>query len=144
MMNNIKSFTLGAVLTGLSTFASAQLPVISDILGGNNSSLSALGGLTNLSVPPVAQDLLSGNLSAVPVAALLLDPVAISSLLLDPQDTLNTVSGLGLSLGAYSVPVLGVLLNDPAQLPFYFLDGGTILGDAVSAVPDIPLLTMPF
>lgn len=142
-MRNFKSVTIGVVFAGLSAFSNAQLPVIGDVLGGN-SPLNTLGGLTNLGVPPMAQDLLSGNFSALPVAGLLLNPAAFSSLLMDPQDTLNTVSGLGLSLGAYSVPVLGVLLNDPAQLPFYFLDGGTILGDAVSAVPDIPLLTMPF
>lgn len=142
-MINCKGVALGIVFTGLSALTSAQLAVVDSLIGGNNLLGGPLAGILHFEAPPVAQDLLAGNFAALPVAGLAVDPAAVSNLFLSPQNTLDTVSGLALSLGGYTVPVLDVLLHEPAELPFYFLTGGAIFGDAVSALPQIPLVTVP-
>lgn len=141
-MINCKGVALGIVFTGLSALTSAQLAVVDSLIGGNNL-LGPVAGILYFEAPPMAQDLLAGNFAALPVASLAVDPAAVSSLFLSPQNTLDTVSGLALSLGGYTVPVLDVLLHEPAELPFYFLTGGAIFGDAVSALPQIPIVTVP-
>jgi len=68
----------------------------------------------------------------------------------EPQAVLSTVNELGVNAGTAAVPVLGVLMENPAGLVDYFVSGGTILTQSLdgtnggSAFPGVPVLTQSF
>lgn len=61
----------------------------------------------------------------------------------NPVEILPVLGSIGLELGDDFVPVLGVLVNEPASLADYFFEGGTLLTDGLGLAPPIPLLTAP-
>lgn len=141
MSKIINKLFLAGTLTLAASSSWGQLDMRGLLSGSLN--LPVLSELSGLGLPPLALDILDGNLQAVPVAALLVQPQFAGALLQEPQDTLGTVSGLGTSLAGFAVPAFGLLLEQPAALPGYFLSGGALFGDAVVLIPKIPLLNAP-
>lgn len=119
--------------------------------GGGLESIPVLGPVLDLILngdfiekmmpSPKVDQLLGGG------TALLfeLGPGAIAN----PASILSTVNELGVNAGTAAVPVLAVLMENPAGLLDYFQSGGTILFQAIngtdgnSIIPGIPLISMP-
>lgn len=62
------------------------------------------------------------------------------TVLTNPAPLLGIATDTGLPLLQGVAPILEVLIVDPAALPIFFLDGGTILAPSLSGVPPVPLL----
>lgn len=110
-----------------------------------------LGGLFSLSEPlafinsastssiPVVSGLLAGNGDSLSALTL----IGAASLN-EPQEIISTLTGLGLPLAGEYVPVLDVLLNNPASILTYLIEGnGILLSDGIAALPDIPVISSP-
>ncbi|CAA0110554.1 Uncharacterised protein [Zhongshania aliphaticivorans] len=103
-----------------------ELPILSGLL----SSGGVLGGGLASALPgdPLA------TVSAVP---------ALLGGVLDPAVVTGFLSSEGIPILPGFVPVLAVLVDDPISLPFYILDGGSLLSPTLSLLPEIPLISAP-
>ncbi|GAB3383179.1 hypothetical protein NCG89_13245 [Spongiibacter taiwanensis] len=105
----------------------AALPLLAN-LSTNTSAFGDIGasgilprGIGTLLVLPAAGELVFSNNNG-PTGALL---------------------GLGGPLKGQLVPAFDVLVNTPAELPDYFLNGGTLISPELVIVPPVPLLSAP-
>ncbi|RNL66793.1 hypothetical protein [Zhongshania marina] len=137
---------VGDVLNGV-------VPVLGSLVGGDVLGDILGGSLVGLGELPVVL----GNLSDVGLSVLgpyLESPlkvvnvleglggVGISSLL-QPQSIISPVSGLVSANGFAVVPILEVLVSDPASLFNYLSNEGGILTGSIAVIPAIPLLNSP-
>lgn len=144
---------LGALGGGGDLLALVPLDGLSGLGGG-------MGGLDGIPVlGPVLDLVLNGDFVEKLLPSPKIDQLAgggaalvlelVPGVLANPQSVLGTVNELGLNAGVAAVPVLGVLMENPAGLLDYFQGGGTILFEAIngtdgnSIIPGIPLLSMP-
>lgn len=100
-------------------------------------------------------DFLDNVIPSPPVERFALGTALVEDLVLgaiaNPEAVFSTIQELGVNAGIAAVPVLGVLMEDPAGLADYFANGGTILlpaagssgGSSGSIFPGAPLLTDP-
>lgn len=67
----------------------------------------------------------------------------ITGIAADPQSLTRIGSELGPDTLLTAVPLLGVIVNEPASLPGYFGDGGTIINPQIELAPPIPVVSQP-
>jgi hypothetical protein len=128
----------------------AQIPALPLMGGLDGGGIPSLEGIVNVAALP---GVIPGLLEDVP-RSLGRNSGALPGLIsmgseLEPLDTLNTVIGIGSSLGTgalfSTVPVLEVAATDPMNIVSYLLGNGTILTQSgiVGTLPAIPLVTSP-
>ena len=125
------------------------------ILAGAMLSVSAAHAqVPGLDSIPVLGGLLGGGLpglDALPLGALPVNPLDQltsltslgTSLLGNPQTLINIGTGTGLPLVMDLVPILGVLSSDPAGLPGFLVDGGTLITPSLGGALPIPFVVVP-
>ena len=59
----------------------------------------------------------------------------------DPQSLAGFQDTLGPDLVFTLIPVVGVMADDPASVPAYFTEGGTLLNPQITLLPPIPFIT---
>lgn len=117
-----------SLVTSLLLCSGAHAQQLSGILLGNNF----LGG-----VPAVS------TAFHEPTTFMAKLPETGGALLSDPMNLLTTVQAIGVPTLHEFIPIAAVLMDDPTGLANYLTAGGVILSPAVTALPEIPLLSTP-
>lgn len=125
-MKKLMKAMMALTLVGLSSpqLYALDIPIIGSLLAPE-----VLGNLTQ----GLPTDL-APTLSAVP---------ALAGDFLQPAVLTGLLSESGIPLLPGFVPVLGFITTDPLYLPFFILDGGSLLSSALTLLPEIPLISAP-
>lgn len=125
-MKKLMQAMMALTLVGIS---SSQLYALDIPIIGTLLAPELLGNLTQ----GLPTDL-SPTISALP---------ALAGDLLQPAVLTGLLSESGIPLLPGFVPVLGFVTTDPLYLPFFILDGGSLLSSALTLLPEIPLISAP-
>ncbi len=153
-------FAASVLLCGAASIASAQeLPVIGGLLGGD--MLGGLGNLGGESLPlveslPVLGTFLPFALGELPASLLAIEPPIDKTIAGlgqigglagpvsgNPESLIRPVQKLAIPVAYDVIPVTKVLLNNPADLPDFFTQGGVLIMPDIALIPAIPLVNQP-
>jgi hypothetical protein len=147
MKKYITAYVATAVLACAGASAQAQLPVpiIGDILGGGSTNI--IGQTLSLADSLLDPQILVGALSVPQGLDLINDPLSglslISSLGGDFVANPSNLLTLGRPLVTDLIPILGVLIDDPASSLDYLLYQGGIFPQSLAPIPSVPILSSP-